>query len=573
MKEIELLLVNSYAPRQRIASDAALENGLAILRTYLESQGYQTEVVDDQRVTAMTSGVPQFCLKLLSYMVSLQMKAYNRQAKFLWLLIMLLTWPLQALSLYYRRQFMSKRIDEIVRRIKENKIKFLGIKVWYGDAFTWSKLLAAKVRENCPDTVIIAGGPQVKVYGEHILADGDFDIAIMGPGEEVLEELLMLRQKNKGKREFINAFHNDYPSKLVKSGGYSTGCTDKMEKFITPRYRPEDLAGKILFHTLVDGYGCSWNQCSFCSHTRQNRAYQSRSVKEIVDEIEVMVEQGISFFRFSSSETPVNHGRKIAEEILKRGLNIHFSMFVRAVRVTPAAYEAFRLMIKAGLRAVFMGGETGHDQINEKIMNKGVKSKDIIDTINCIKLAATETNHNCRVGLSLIYPCPVTDGITLDEVFQENIRLIQAANPDTVIVNPPGVFPETKWMEKADEYGFSIEPNVIPSFMRYEYSIYKPVELWDKLGYKLQGLGGAELLKETGRFRAAVVKLGIPTDISDEYLMMTEAIGYTTRLDLLQFKSKSLQDIMSGNTTYMEQIIEKINQKSRQMALQGRIKE
>lgn len=573
MKEIELLLVNSYAPRQRIASDAALENGLAILRTYLESRGYQTEVVDDQRVTAMTSGVPQFCLKLLSYMVSLQMKAYNRQAKFLWLLIMLLTWPLQALSLYYRRQFMSKRIDEIVRRIKENKIKFLGIKVWYGDAFTWSKLLAAKVRENCPDTVIIAGGPQVKVYGEHILADGDFDIAIMGPGEEVLEELLMLRQKNKGKREFINAFHNDYPSKLVKSGGYSTGCTDKMEKFITPRYRPEDLAGKILFHTLVDGYGCSWNQCSFCSHTRQNRAYQSRSVKEIVDEIEVMVEQGISFFRFSSSETPVNHGRKIAEEILKRGLNIHFSMFVRAVRVTPAAYEAFRLMIKAGLRAVFMGGETGHDQINEKIMNKGVKSKDIIDTINCIKLAATETNHNCRVGLSLIYPCPVTDGITLDEVFQENIRLIQAANPDTVIVNPPGVFPETKWMEKADEYGFSIEPNVIPSFMRYEYSIYKPVELWDKLGYKLQGLGGAELLKETGRFRAAVVKLGIPTDISDEYLMMTEAIGYTTRLDLLQFKSKSLQDIMSGNTTYMEQIIEKINQKSRQMALQGRIKE
>ncbi len=573
MKEIELLLVNSYAPRQRIASDAALENGLAILRTYLESQGYQTEVVDDQRVTAMTSGVPQFCLKLLSYMVSLQMKAYNRQAKFLWLLIMLLTWPLQALSLYYRRQFMSKRIDEIVRRIKENKIKFLGIKVWYGDAFTWSKLLAAKVRENCPDTVIIAGGPQVKVYGEHILADGDFDIAIMGPGEEVLEELLMLRQKNKGKREFINAFHNDYPSKLVKSGGYSTGCTDKMEKFITPRYRPEDLAGKILFHTLVDGYGCSWNQCSFCSHTRQNRVYQSRSIKEIVDEIEVMVEQGISFFRFSSSETPVNHGRKIAEEILKRGLNIHFSMFVRAVRVTPAAYEAFRLMIKAGLRAVFMGGETGHDQINEKIMNKGVKSKDIIDTINCIKLAATETNHNCRVGLSLIYPCPVTDGITLDEVFQENIRLIQAANPDTVIVNPPGVFPETKWMEKADEYGFSIEPNVIPSFMRYEYSIYKPVELWDKLGYKLQGLGGAELLKETGRFRAAVVKLGIPTDISDEYLMMTEAIGYTTRLDLLQFKSKSLQDIMSGNTTYMEQIIEKINQKSWQMALQGRIKE
>jgi radical SAM superfamily enzyme YgiQ (UPF0313 family) len=573
MKKIELLLVNSYAPRQRIASDAALENGLAILRTYLESKGYEVEVIDDQRVTAMTSGVPQLCLKLLGYMVSLQMKIYNKQIKLLWLLIMLLTWPLQALSLYYRRKYMNKRIEDLIQLIKEQNIGFLGIKVWYGDAFTWSKLLAAKVRESCPNTIIIAGGPQVKVYGDHILADGDFDIAIMGPGEEVLEKLLILRQKVKDKKEFLNAFFKDAnASKLIKKGGYATDCAEQKTTFVTPQYRDPDLQGKILFHTLVDGYGCSWNQCSFCSHTRQNSAYQSRAVKEIVDEIEAMTRQGISFFRFSSSETPIEHGRKIAEEIMRRDLNISFSMFSRAVKVTPAVYEAYHLMVKAGLRAVFMGGETGHDLINQKIMNKGVKSKDIIDTINCIKLAATETGNNCRVGLSLIYPCPVTDGITLDEVFQENIRLIQSANPDTVIVNPPGVFPETKWMERADEYGFTIEPGVIPSFMRYEYSIYKPVELWDKLGYTLQGLGGAQLLKETGRFRAAVMKLGIPTDISDEYLMMTEAIGYNTRLDLLQFKSKSLQDIMSGSTTYMEQIIEKINQKSRQMAQQTKIK-
>lgn len=573
MKKIELLLVNSYAPRQRIASDAALENGLAILRTYLESKGYEVEVIDDQRVTAMTSGVPRLCLKLLGYMVSLQMKIYNKQIKLLWLLIMLLTWPLQALSLYYRRKYMNKRIEDLIQLIKEQNIGFLGIKVWYGDAFTWSKLLAAKVRESCPNTIIIAGGPQVKVYGDHILTDGDFDIAIMGPGEEVLEKLLILRQKVKDKKEFLNAFFKDAnASRLIKKGGYATDCAEQKTTFVTPQYRDPDLQGKILFHTLVDGYGCSWNQCSFCSHTRQNSAYQSRAVKEIVDEIEAMTRQGISFFRFSSSETPIEHGRKIAEEIMRRDLNISFSMFSRAVKVTPAVYEAYHLMVKAGLRAVFMGGETGHDLINQKIMNKGVKSKDIIDTINCIKLAATETGNNCRVGLSLIYPCPVTDGITLDEVFQENIRLIQSANPDTVIVNPPGVFPETKWMERADEYGFTIEPGVIPSFMRYEYSIYKPVELWDKLGYTLQGLGGAQLLKETGRFRAAVMKLGIPTDISDEYLMMTEAIGYNTRLDLLQFKSKSLQDIMSGSTTYMEQIIEKINQKSRQMAQQTKIK-
>lgn len=574
MEKIDLLLVNSYAPRQRIASDAALENGLAVLRTFLEDRGHSVGVIDDQRITAMTKGVPQWCLKLLEYLVELQMKMYNRQRKFLWLIAMLLTWPIQALSLYYRREYMRKRIEAIIHVIKEKDIKFLGIKVWYGDAFAWGKLLAAKVQEVCPEIIVIAGGPQVKVYGEHILADDVFDFAIMGPGEEVLHQMLMLYRKSKDKNEFLAAFHNNISeSKLIKMGTYSSACTQAESAFPSPRYRPEDLHGKIFFHTLVDGFGCSWNKCNFCSHTRQNSMYQARPVKDIVDEIEAMTQQGISFFRFSSSETPVVHGKRIAEEVLRRNLNINFSMFARAAKVTPALYEAYHIMIKAGLRAVFMGGETGHDLINEKVMNKGVRSKDIADTINCIKLASTAAGHNCRVGLSLIYPCPVVDGVTLADVFREDLRLIQESNPDTVIVNPPGIFPDTKWMERAEQFGFKAEPDFVKNFMMYEYSIYKPVELWDELGYSLQGMNGTALLKETGRLKQAVVKLGIPTDISDEYLMMTEAIGYTTRLDLLQFKSKSLQDIMSGNTTYMEQIIEKINQKSRQMALQGRIKE
>ncbi|MDF2929099.1 MAG: cobalamin B12-binding domain protein [Anaerospora sp.] len=573
MKKTELLLVNSYAPRQRIASDAALENGLAVLRTYLADRGHTVEVVDDQRVTAMTKGVPQWCLKLLQFMVGLQMKIYNKKIKSLWVMVMLLTWPLQSLSLYYRREFMNKRINDIIQEIKKSKANFLGIKVWYGDAFVWSKLLATKVKEACPDTIIIAGGPQVKVYGEHILLDEFFDIAIMGPGEEALEKMLMLRQKSKDKGEFLKAFHTEISvSKLIKTGTYSTVCCLTKNVFATPKYRNEDLQGKIFFHTLVDGFGCSWNKCNFCSHTRQNSTYQSRPIEEIVDEIEEMARQGISFFRFSSSETPVEHGKKIAEEILKRKLNINFSMFSRAAKVTPALYDAYYIMIKAGLRAVFMGGETGHDLINEKVMNKGVRSKDIVDTINCIKLASSAAKNNCRVGLSLIYPCPVVEGVTLEEVFREDMRIIQESNPDTVIVNPPGMFPETEWMENAAKYGFKAEENFVVNFMKYEYSIYKPVELWEELGYSLQEMSGAELLKETGRLKQEIVKLGIPTDISDEYLMMTEAIGYNTRLDLLQFKSKSLQDIMSGSTTYMEQIIEKINQKSRQMAQQTKIK-
>ncbi|SDD46864.1 hypothetical protein SPACI_025940 [Sporomusa acidovorans DSM 3132] len=569
--KLDILLVNSMAPRQRIASDAALENSLATLRTYLEDKDFRAEIIDEQRISATEAGVPQWCLKLLQLIVRLQMKAYRLKVRFFWLILMLIGWPIQALSMHYRNQYLNGKIDDISQTVRDNNIHLLGIKVWYGDAFKWSKLLAAKVKSACPEVIIIAGGPQIKVYGEHVLHDTDFDVAIMGPGEEILEEMIVLDRQVNSKSEFLHRFHAEISqSRLVKSGIFQCGeaaATQQEQRYqhIIPRYRTVDLADKLLFHTLVDGVGCTWNKCNFCSHTRQ-AFYQPRPVQEIVKEFELMSRQGIGFFRFSSSETPVEHGRNIAQAILEKGLTVNYSMFVRGVKVTPEVYDAYCLLIQSGLRAVFMGGETGHDLINEKVMNKGIHQKELVDTINCIRLAATAVGKSCRIGLSLIYPTPVVDGVTLQDVFEENIRLIQATVPDTVIVNPPAVFPETNWMNNAVAFGFSIAPDFVYNLMQYEYSTYKPVELWGNLGFALQGKTTPELIKETGRLRSAITAMGIPTDISDECLMMTEATGYTTKADLLQFKNESLQDIMSGSNRYMREVIEKINAQGRRMA-------
>ncbi|EGO63032.1 B12-binding domain-containing radical SAM protein [Acetonema longum] len=566
--EIDLLLVNSMAPRQRIASDAALENSLAILRTYLEDKAYRVEVMDEQRISGPEAGVPAWCLKLLRLLVRLQMATYRKEFKYIFLILMLSTWPVQALSLYYRTRHINGKINDIIRTIRNNRISLLGIKLWYGDSFRWSKLLAAKVREACPEVIIVAGGPQVKVYGEHVFHETKFDVAILGPGEEVLEKMIALQRQTFSRTDFFTQFEREISrSRLVQTGIYNpAGLPAQNQSLTIPRYRPEDMRDKLLFHTLVDGMGCSWNRCNFCSHTRQASAYQPRPVPEIIREFQAMSRQGISFFRFSSSETPPAHGKKIAQAILEHDLTVNYSMFVRPVRVTPAIYDAYCLMIQSGLRAVFMGGETGHDLINETVMNKGVRKKEIVDTINCIKLAAAAVGKNCRIGLSLIYPTPVVADVTLQDVYEADIRLIQETLPDTVIVNPPGVFPHTAWMENAGQFGFAITPDFVFELMQYEYSIYKPVEFWGQLGFSLQGKSTPDLIKETGKLRNAIAEMGIPTDISDEYLMMTEAIGYTAKVDLLRFKRDSLQDIMSGSSRYMREVIARINIQSRQMA-------
>jgi hypothetical protein len=292
-------------------------------------------------------------------------------------------------------------------------------------------------------------------------------------------------------------------------------------------------------------------------------------VANIVTEIESMLQNGVAFFRFSSSATPPVHGRRIASAILARGLTIRYSMFVRAANATEDMFTAYRLMIRAGLRAVFMGGETGHDLVNRDIMNKGATRKNIIDTAATIRLAAEAEGLPCRVGLALIYPCPLPAGVSLEEVFKANVELIDETLPDTVVVNPPGPIPGTRWFNSASEFGFQFADgaeNFAKRLMRYEYSIYKPAELWEDMGFTLQGMNALALLRETGKLRAYAASIGIPTDISDEYLMMTEAIGLRSKLDMMKFKRDTLTDIISGGTEYTSAFAAAINEVGRRLA-------
>lgn len=565
-----ILLINSYAPRQRVVSDAALENSLVILRTYLENKGIRAEIIDDQRVSTLENGVPQWCLHLLKASARMLMKTYRLKPIAGSLLVA--AWPLHAYALQCRREYMRNRIRDIVADIKARQIPMVGLKLWYGEAYTWSRQLAAEIRRHCPETIIVVGGPQVKVYGDIVLCHSDFDLAIMGPGEEILEELITLRRQTNYKTIFLAQVTAKLGGRLLKTGGFAGDRQAVVQGLATqtiPDYRSTDLEDKILFHTIVDGVGCSWNNCNFCSHTRCTVPFTPRPVEDIIVEIKAMLRRGITFFRFSSSETPVVHGRKIAEAILAHGLNIRYSMFVRAAKVNEEMLSAYRLMIQAGLRAVFMGGETGHDGVNQDIMNKGVEKKDIVNTIAAIRLASDSVGLPCRIGLSLIYPCPLPPGVTLGEVYQANVSLIDESLPDTVIVNPPGPFPETKWYKDADKFGFQFSEGAATftqRFMEYEYSIYKPVEFWQDLGSSLHNMKSKAVLKETGKLRAYAAGIGIPTDISDEYLMMTEAIGLRSKLDLVRFKQKTLLDIISGSTDYTREITAAINAASRRLA-------
>jgi hypothetical protein len=257
-------------------------------------------------------------------------------------------------------------------------------------------------------------------------------------------------------------------------------------------------------------------------------------VDRIIEEIRTMRQQGIGLFRFAGSDTPPEFGAAIARGILESGLRLEYAMGSRARKgakeqaTFARLVKDYTLMIRAGLRAVFIGGETGNDTVNEVTMNKGLRSEDLLWTIRALREAEKRAGRHVDISLAMIYPTPLTEKqtVTLADVWADNMALAKEARPDSVMVTPPGPFKNTEWFRDRDRFGFEMEEDFVRQMMEWEYVLYKPPALWPRLGFSLNGLDFAGIMRECGRLRMAIERLGIATDLSDEHFLLLRACGF-----------------------------------------------
>jgi hypothetical protein len=239
----------------------------------------------------------------------------------------------------------------------------------------------------------------------------------------------------------------------------------------------------------------------------------------------------------------------------------------KELKIYEEIVNCFSVMLRAGLRGIFIGGETGNDRINEVIMNKGLTAEDLIYTIRAIREAEQRTGMKLTVSLALIYPTPLIADVTDKDVLRDNLALLVLSKPDSVIISPPGAFKNSRWFNEKEKFGFELSADFIPTFMEYEYVLYKPLTMWPDLNIKLQGKTFKQILAESQSFRQIVEKeLGIPTDLTDEHFLMIRSAGLLSPSGIKQFKLGSVASIVSGDYDYLDHIASKVNDYSRALA-------
>jgi radical SAM superfamily enzyme YgiQ (UPF0313 family) len=404
-----------------------------------------------------------------------------------------------------------------------------------------------------------------------VLRFGPFDIAVRGEGEYALSKILSVVDSMAGepKKKILEEIGIRRIENTLWRNGASIAMAPKgivmIEQKAIPFYG--EAPGKVRIHVIVESIGCTWGKCNFCVHPHFYKRYVPRAIIDVVHEMKAMVNQGIGMFRFAGSDTPPAFGAKIGQAILDANLKVIYGMGSRAVpncsdpKIYQKTVDYYQTMIRSGLRSVFIGGETGHDWINEEVMNKGVTCDDLIATSLAIREAERRVDQKLDLALALIYPVPLAKGITQDEVFHKNLELITEIKPDSVIITPPGPFKHSNWWTEKEKFGFEFDESLIPSAMEYEYVLYKPPNMWPKLNIGLQGQSFVQLLDECLRFRKATEKIGIPTDLSDEHFLMLRAAGYKGQKGAQRFKKETLLDIVSCDYRQLKKIARDINAK------------
>ncbi len=579
----EIWIWNSMARRRRSASDTFEENGIQIIKKYLSGLGHKVKVIDWATSEGFNSLSPDF-LKKINHFIFLSV--IKSQIKFFRKFLGIVSFLTQSLLSWVQANRMKRKLKLLAKEVKKNNIRFFGIKLWYGESFTWAKYLAKQIYWHSPETIVIAGGYHAALYQEDILRYSNFDLAVTDEGEYVLHELLTLGADIKSlwkKSDYLDSLlaklkenpiqgliYRD--NNIIKKIQRSSYTKEIEKKKAIPQY--DTASNKVKVHILMESMGCSWNKCNFCVHNQFTPVYRTRGIDEIIEEIKIVINQDIGLFRFAGSDTPPQFGKSIAVAILTRGLHIEFTMGSRAVPNSkdPEIYreivDCFAVMLRAGLRGVFIGGETGNDRINEAIMNKGLNSEDIVYTIKAIREAEQISGIKLTISLAFIYPSPLIDGISDEDILHDNIALIKASRPDSVMISPPGPFKNSTWHNECEKFGFEMSENIIPEFMEYEYVLYKPLNMWPNLNIKLQGKTFKEILAESQKFRQTVEKeLRIPTDLADEHFLMIRCAGLLSPKGILEFKQGSLYSIVSGDYTYLDNIAVKVNNYSRALAL------
>jgi radical SAM superfamily enzyme YgiQ (UPF0313 family) len=162
----------------------------------------------------------------------------------------------------------------------------------------------------------------------------------------------------------------------IPEGTVSAGHVQDLDKLPFPnwdhfdiaRFRYQIITNKGITLPMLGSRGCPYT-CNYCPYL-VNSKYRARTTENVLEEISHLAAKynirGISF-RDPNMTFDKERAHEFAEGILRRGLDVRWSMEARTDRLDP---DLINILHRAGLRSVEVGVESSNEQMLRKNLRK-----------------------------------------------------------------------------------------------------------------------------------------------------------------------------------------------------------
>jgi len=231
--------------------------------------------------------------------------------------------------------------------------------------------LAKHLREKLPDTLLVAGGHHPSAEPEDLLRNSDFDVCVIGEGEETLLEIA--RRMEAGERREGSDWLAQVRGVVYKNEGQIARTEfrppiDDLDSLPVQAlhllgledYGPHPLLG-IRSSCLLTYRGCPMG-CVFCMNP-QGRKVRKRSPAKVVDEMEYVLNRfDVHGFNVHDNLFGLDrrHSAAVCNEILQRKLDVKWECWTGGSLVNQELAEKMKA---SGCVRVGFGAESGADEV------------------------------------------------------------------------------------------------------------------------------------------------------------------------------------------------------------------
>lgn len=350
--------------------------------------------------------------------------------------------------------------QDIINRVKDFSPDLIGM-TGTTPMFHLVVKLAKALKEQM-DVPIVAGGHHVTLFKEKVF-EKCFDFFFISEADVSFADFLKCYKSN-GNLANIKGILFRHRGELLFTG--NPGLTQNLDAIPFParhllkfkKYNVGTLRGTLNYTSIMTTRGCPF-ECIYCSNSVYGKSVRRRSIENVLDEIESVVNQlGIKHFYFVEDVLTLDkqYSLSLCDEIDKRKLKITFEGSTRANLFDEELAER---LAKSGLIRISFGLESADPKVL-KIIKKQVSLESYIRANRLTNKFGIETINSVMLGL----PGEDRASIARTIAFLRKARDIQHATYGIAMPYPGTEFYE---MAKKGEYGLKLQTEDFSKYQRY----------------------------------------------------------------------------------------------------------